>query len=381
MKGDRRAFLKSAGVAGTIALAGCISSTDDSGSTETPTDEPTETTGGEETATQTEEQSTSTADSEVNVGMVYATGGLGDKSFNDMAQRGAIEARDELGISFDQAQPETNSDFKPAQRQFAQETDPNYDLISCIGFAQTDALKENASRYSDQHFMLVDSVVEADNVANYVFKEHEGSFQVGHLAGLLTSQQFSTANAETSGDSTTLGFVGGVKAPLIEKFQAGFEAGAKYANENIEVQSSYIGSFNDPTAGKEAAASMYDSGADIVYHASGATGLGVFQAAKEKGKFAIGVDADQSKSDPDFKEYILASMVKRVNTAVFEAIESEVNGEFKGGSVITLGLERNGVECVYGQTLGSEIPQSVKDKITQSREDIINGDISVPQKP
>ncbi|MCT9097234.1 BMP family protein [Haloarchaeobius sp. HME9146] len=380
MKGDRRTFLKSAGVAGTIALAGCISSTDDSGSTSTPTEESTES-SGDETDTQTEEQSTSTGEVAANVGMVYATGGLGDKSFNDMAQRGAIQAKEELGIAFDEAQPETNSDFKPAQRQFAQETDPNYDLISCIGFAQTDALKENASRYSDQHFMLVDSVVEADNVANYVFKEHEGSFQVGHLAGLLTSQSFSTAQAETSGDSTTLGFVGGVKAPLIEKFQAGFEAGAKYANSDIDVQSSYIGSFNDPTAGKEAAASMYDSGADIVYHASGATGLGVFQAAKEKGKFAIGVDADQSRSDPDFKEYILASMVKRVNTAVFEAIESEVNGEFQGGSVITLGLERNGVECVYGQTLGSEIPQSIKDKISQSREDIINGDISVPQTP
>ncbi len=367
-------------MAGTIALAGCISSTDDSGSTETTTEGSTDESGGDGTETQTE-QTTSGGEMAANIGMVYATGGLGDKSFNDMAQRGAQEAKDELGISFSQAQPETNSDFKPAQRQFAQSTDPNYDLVCCIGFAQTDALKENASRYSDQHFMLVDSVVEADNVANYVFKEHEGSFQVGHLAGLLTSQQFSTAKAETSGDSTTLGFVGGVKAPLIEKFQAGFEAGAKYANEDIDVQSSYVGSFNDPTAGKEAAASMYDSGADIVYHASGATGLGVFQAAKEKGKFAIGVDADQSKSDPDFKEYILASMVKRVNTAVFEAIESEVNGNFKGGNVVTLGLERNGVECVYGQTLGSEIPQSVKDKVSKSREAIINGEISVPSKP
>ncbi|WP_435333322.1 BMP family lipoprotein [Haloarchaeobius sp. TZWWS8] len=379
MKGDRRQFLKSAGVAGTIALAGCISSTDDSGSDGTTSKKSTDTSSNE--GTTSSEGTKASAESDVSVGMVYATGGLGDKSFNDMAQKGAMEAKSELGISFDEAQPETNSDFKPAQRQFAQSTNPDYDLVSCIGFAQTDALKENAKRYSDQHFMLVDSVVEAENVANYVFKEHEGSFQVGHLAGLLTQQEFSAGGGSTSGSSTKVGFVGGVEAPLIKKFEAGFKAGVKHASEDIEVSSSYIGSFNNPSAGKEAAVSMYDSGADIVYHASGATGLGVFKAAKEKGKFAIGVDADQSKSDPSFKDFILASMVKRVNNAVFKAIEAEVNGNFKGGSVVTLGLEQNGVECVYGQTLGSEIPQDIKDKVTQSRKAIIDGEISVPQSP
>ncbi|MFD1645639.1 BMP family lipoprotein [Haloarchaeobius litoreus] len=380
----RRRFIKGAGLTGTIALAGCISSTDNNGGgdetdTATPTEESgsTETESGDGTATETEDDSNAGAD--VNVGMVYATGGLGDKSFNDMARQGALQAEEELGISFDQAQPEQNSDFSPAQRQFAESGD--YDLISCIGFAQTDALTQNADRYSDQHFQIVDSVVDTGNVASYVFMEHEGSFQVGHLAGLLTSQSFEAGQGSTTGDSTNVGFVGGLDVPLIRKFQAGYEAGVEYANEDVDVQTSYVGSFNDAATAREAALSMYDSGADIVYHAAGASGLGVFQAAQERGKFAIGVDADQSRSEPDFADWILASMVKRVDTAVYTAIESEVDGEFGGGSVTTLGLESDGVACVYGEALGDAIPQDVKDQIAASRQAIIDDEISVPTEP
>ncbi|WP_256299807.1 BMP family lipoprotein [Haloarchaeobius salinus] len=378
----RRRFLKGTGVAGTIALAGCISSTDNGGDetdTQTPTEESgsTETESGDGTETQTEDGSDAGAD--VNVGMVYATGGLGDKSFNDMAQQGALQAEEQLGISFDEAQPEQNSDFSPAQRNFAE--GGTFDLISCIGFAQTDALTENADRYSDQHFQIVDSTVDSDNVASYVFREHEGSFQVGHLAGLLTSRSFEAGQGATTGDSTNVGFVGGLDVPLIRKFQAGYEAGVKYANEDVDIQSSYAGSFNDAATAREAALSMYDSGADIVYHAAGASGLGVFQAAQERGKFAIGVDADQSASEPDFADWIVASMVKRVDTAVFTAIENEVNGEFNGGSVTTLGLESDGVACVYGQAIGDSIPQEVKDQVDASRQAIIDGEITVPTEP
>jgi basic membrane protein A len=126
---------------------------------------------------------------------------------------------------------------------------------------------------------------------------------------------------------------------------------------------------------------MYNSGADIVYHASGNTGTGVFQAAQEQGKFAIGVDRDQSVTKESFANVILASMVKRVDTAVFDAIESVVNDSFQGGDVVTLGLEEDGVAAVYGQQLGSEIPQDVKDAVSTSRESIIAGDISVPTDP
>jgi len=378
----RRRFLKGTGAVGTIALAGCISSTDNGGDdTDTPTEETDsmETESGDGTETETETDDGSNAGADVNIGMVYATGGLGDKSFNDMARQGALQAEEELGISFDQAQPEQNSDFSPAQRNFAESGD--YDLISCIGFAQTDALTENADRYSDQHFQIVDSTIDSNNVASYVFREHEGSFQVGHLAGLLTSQSFEAGQGSTSSDSTSVGFVGGLDVPLIRKFQAGFEAGAQYANEDIDIQTSYVGSFNDAATAREAALSMYDSGADIVYHAAGASGLGVFQAAQERGKFAMGVDADQSRSEPDFADWILASMVKRVDTAVYTAIENEVDEEFNGGSVTTLGLESDGVACVYGDALGDAIPQDVKDQIAASRQAIIDGEITVPTEP
>ena len=373
---DRRTFIKVAGGAGTIGLAGC---TRDTGGEDGDTTTTTESDGGgdggdgEDTTTTTEQQS-------LDIGMVYALGGLGDKSFNDMAHTGVKQAKDELGISFENGQPSKQSEFSTFQRRFAQSSDPDYNLICCIGFLQQSALAETAPNFPDQKFMLVDSVVEEDNVANYVFKEHEGSFQVGHLAGLLTTEDFSAGAGSTASGSTTLGFVGGVEAPLIKKFQAGFEAGAKYANESINVNVAYTGSFSDPAAGKEAALSMYDDGADIVYHAAGGTGTGVFQAAQERGKFAVGVDADQSKSESKFADVILASMVKRVDTAVYNAIQSVVEDSFNG-ETNTLGLEQDGVACVYGAELGSEISSDVKGAIDDSREKIINGEISVPQDP
>jgi len=253
--------------------------------------------------------------------------------------------------------------------------------VSCIGFLQADALSETAANFPDQDFQIVDSVVESDNVGNYVFQEHEGSYLVGVLASMLTSQSFEAGAGSTNPDKTTVGFVGGVEGALIKKFEAGFTAGAKAAGDNVEVQTSYVGSFNDPTGGQEAALAMYNDGADIVYHASGNTGTGVFQAAQEQGRFAIGVDRDQSVTKSSYQDVILASMVKRVDTAVYNAVEAKVNGEFAGGNVTTLGLEKDGVACVYGQQLGSEIPEGAKSAVSDAREGIIAGDISVPQDP
>jgi basic membrane protein A len=375
----RRRLLKisATGAVGLTGLAGCLGSDDGSGG-----QDDTETTeSGDDSEDTTTESSDDSQNQDVNVGMVYATGGLGDKSFNDMAQRGAQQAEDEYGISFDEAEPETNSDFSRAQRDYAESGD--YDLISCIGFAQADALSENAPAYGDQNWMLVDAVVEEPNVANYLFREQDGSFQVGHLAGLLTTTDFEAGAGSTKPDETTVGFVGGVEAPLIKKFEAGFKAGVEHADDSIEVVTSYVGDFNDTSGGKEAALTMYqDSGADIVYHAAGATGVGVFQAAQQTGRFAIGVDADQSRSEPDFADVILASMVKRVDTAVYTAIENVVNDDFQGGGAPqVLGLEDDGVEAVYGDELGSAIPDDVKSALEESRQAIIDGDIQVPDSP
>jgi len=325
---------------------------------------------------------------ETNVGMVYALGGLGDEAFNDMAHAGIQRAEDELGVSYDNTEPTGQSEFGTFQQQFATSTDPNYDLIACIGFAQRSALQENASEYPDQNFMLVDAELDADNVASYTFREHEGSFQVGHLAGLLSTREFSHEGTysgtektfSSNPDEKVVGFVGGKENPLIKKFEAGFIAGVEHVDSEIEVRSAYAGSWNDPGRGQEIAGSMYDEGADIVYHAAGATGGGVFNAAGERGRLAIGVDSDQSLSS-DASHTIVASMVKHVDTAVFNAVDDVVNDEFQGGSTIALGLEKDGVEAVIGTEYDGEIPQDVLDALDSSRQAIRDGEIDVPTEP
>lgn len=351
---DRRQFLTATGAAGIATLAGCVGGGG----------------GGDET----------------NIGMVYALGGLGDKSFNDMAHQGVKNAAEDFDIEFENTEPSGPSDFKTLQQKFAQSENPTYELICCIGFAQTSALVENAAQFPDQNFMLVDSVATKENgdlfgnVANYVFKEHQGSFQVGHLAGLLTGMDFSKGGGETN-EEKVVGFVGGKEIDLIKKFQAGYEAGVHHADSGIEVRSAYAGSWSDPAKGKEIALSMYDAGADVVYHAAGGTGTGVFGAAQEKGRYAIGVDSDQSKSASEYKDVIVASMVKHVDTAVYTSIENIVNESFKGGNVNALGLADGGVEAVIGQAFQGKLPGEITSKLESSKQAIVDGDIKVPTKP
>lgn len=185
----------------------------------------------------------------------------------------------------------------------------------------------------------------------------------------------------TNPNNKVVGFVGGKEVPLIKAFQAGYMAGVKYADPSIEIRSAYAGSWADPAKGKEIALSMYNEGADIVYHAAGATGIGVFKAAQQAGGYAIGVDSDQSRSAPAYRNVILASMVKHTNTAVFRSVKHVVNNAFKGGTTFELGLKSGGVACVYGQALGDDIPQEVKSKIATTKKKIINGEIDIPSKP
>jgi basic membrane protein A len=315
-----------------------------------------------------------------NVGMVYATGGLGDNSFNDMAHTGVQRAAEEFDVEFQNAEPSSPSDVATLQRRFARSQNPDYDLVCCIGFVQAEGLQDNAQRFSDQNFMVVDTVVERPNVASYVFKEHQGSFQVGHLAGLMTTMDFSGGAGETN-DAPTVGFVGGKEIPLIKKFEAGYKAGVRHANSDVEVLTAYAGAWNDPAQGQSIANSMYDNDADIIYHAAGGTGTGVFKSAQNNERYAIGVDADQSESLPEYADVILASMVKHVDEAVFQSIERVVNGNFEGGAVNRLGLEQNGVEAVYGSELESEIPEDVTSALQQSEQQIVGGEIEVPTEP
>jgi basic membrane protein A len=373
---DRREFIKATAGVGTVGIAGLA------GCTGGPSDDGEDTTTSSEDSSDdgTTEQTTAQGET-TQVGMVYATGGLGDGSFNDQAQQGIQQAAQDYNVEYRESEPEEVSQFGNFQQQFASSSDPDYDLVSCIGFLQKDALSKTAPQYPDQDFQIVDQVVDEPNVGSYTFQEHEGSFLVGVLASMLTTQSFSAGAGSTQSDSTNVGFVGGVEGSLIKKFEAGFKAGVKHANDDVDVSTSYVGSFNDPSGGKEAALAMYNSGSDVVYHASGNTGTGVFGAAQEKSRFAIGVDRDQSVTKSSYKDVILASMVKRVDTAVYNAVEAKVNGNFGGGEHTTLGLQDDGVACVYGQQLGSQIPGDVKTAIDDARTSIIEGDISVPTDP
>ena len=348
---DRRRVIQGIGAAGVAGLAGCLGG------------------GGGSDGT--------------NVGMVYALGGLGDNSFNDMANKGIQDAEADFEVSYDNAEPSGQDEVPTLQQRFAQSTDPDYDLVCTIGFNQLSPLENTAADFPDQNFMIVDAVLEEDNVASYVFKEHEGSFQVGHLAGALTtegySREFDSGTYQTNGE-TVVGFVGGKENPLIKRFEAGYKAGVDYANEDVDVRTAYAGSWSDPGTGKEIALSMYDSGADVVYHAAGGTGAGVFQAARERGRFAVGVDSDQSRST-DQEDVIVASMVKHVDTAVYTAVESVVDDAFPGGETDSLGLANDGVEAVLGQRYEGELPSAIVSGLEESKQGIVDGDIEVPTEP
>ncbi|GGK59225.1 BMP family lipoprotein [Haloarcula sebkhae] len=367
----RRRLLASGGAAATAALAGCAGRFENFvGSGE-----------GDEGPSDSQQATASgidESDAAATVGMVYALGGLDDRSFNDAANRGIQRARLDDGVEYTNHEPKSVPGFAEVQAELASSTNPSYDLVCCIGFLQAEGLSEVASEYTDQQFMIVDSVVDDDNVASYVFREHEGSFQAGNLAGLLTTRDVNLGAGATNPKETTVGFVGGVDQPLIHKFEAGFKTGVAHANADVDVLTEYLGNFDDVQGARDIAAGMYDDGADIVYHAAGGAGVGIFQAAQAHGRYAIGVDSDQSRSNPRYADVVLASMVKRVNVAVYDAATATVADSLPTGEVVSLGLDSDGVGIVYGTSLEPAIPDDVREALSTSREQIAAGDIVVP---
>lgn len=260
------------------------------------------------------------------VGIVLSTGGLGDKSFNDSAYRGLENAKKDLGIEFKYVEPASPAEDEQFLREYA---DANYDLIIATGFQMKDAADKVAKDYPNIKFAMIDDVVDSANTRNLLFKEEEGSFLMGAVAAMMSK-------------TGTIGFVGGMEIPLIQKFQRGYEEGAKYINPNVKVLTVYVGGqnpFNDPLKGKEAALSEIKQGADVVYHAAGATGIGVIEGAKEAGKYAIGVDSDQ---DDVAKGVVLTSMIKKVDTAVYDTVKSVTEGKFENGTH-SFGVAEDGV--------------------------------------
>lgn len=295
------------------------------------------------------------------IGLVLDKGGKDDKSFNTAAVVGATLATKELGIEMKEVECPDDAAFEPALRTFAER---GYSLIFAIGFAQVDAVKKVAPNYPNIRFAIVDGLVDLPNVASLMFDEHEGSYLVGYFAGLLTK-------------TNKVGFVGGMDIALIRRFQIAYEAGAKAANAKVEPIVNYVGvnssAWANPTRGKELALAQYGRGADVVFAAAGASGLGVFDAAEEKKAYVIGVDSNQNGLKPG---RVATSMLKRVDTAVFETIRSQVEGKFTPG-VRYFGLKDKGID--YAVDANNEsIIAPFKVKLEDVRQKIIKGEIKVP---
>ena len=308
----------------------------------------------------------------LDVGVVFDVGGRGDKSFNDGAFLGAERAIRELGARVRYIEPGEGTDREAGLRLLAAE---GLDLVIGVGFIFSDDLSQLSKEYPDVRFAGIDFAPPVDAAGNMIpppanlaalrFREEEGSFLVGALAALV-------------GNSRRLGFIGGMDFPLIHKFEAGFKAGVSAVCPDCQVVAQYAGvtpeAFRNPGRGQELALSQYQSGVNVIFHASGSTGLGVFEAARRRGRLAIGVDSDQQAEAPGF---ILTSMVKRVDEAVFKAVKSVKDGTFQGG-IFQLGLAEQGVDYVYDGHNRSMIPDSVRTRVEALRADIISGRIKVP---
>src|SRR5215211_4189896 len=313
---------------------------------------------------------------EVRPALVLDIGGLGDQSFNDSAYAGLQRAKKDLDVQTETLESNAATDYVNNITQLA---DSGYTPVFAVGFLMTDAVNEIAPQYPETDFAIVDSVVEPKNAVSLVFREQEGSYLAGVVAGLMTQEKTDYTNP----DDKVVGFLGGQESDLIAKFQAGYEAGVESICPDCEVIVQYAGStpdaFNDPAKGKEISLQQINEGADIIYHASGATGAGLFEAASEKKIFAIGVDADQAKLFPDAP--ILTSVVKRVDNAVFQTIEQARDDNFPGGEVVDFGLDDKGISLAPFGRFDSQVPQSVKDEVDKAQQGIIDGDIKVPDKP
>jgi basic membrane protein A len=293
--------------------------------------------------------------------IVFDMGGKFDKSFNEAAYHGAERFRKETGIAYREFEVTSAAQREQALRTMARR---GSHIVVGIGFAQATGMEKVARELPSVKFVIIDAVVDLPNVQSIVFKEHEGSFLVGMAAAMASK-------------TGKIGFVGGMDIPLIRKFAFGYQDGAKYVNPKIEIFQNMTGTtpaaWNDPTRGGELARSQFDRGADVVYAAAGATGLGVLQAAKDKGRLAIGVDSNQNYIHPGT---ILTSMVKRVDLAVYEAFKTAREGTWKAG-VRNLGLAEGGVGYALDQHNRRLITPEMERRLEQARADIVAGTIKV----
>ena len=337
-----------------LALAACGSSSDNSSSG-----------GGGSTGSSTKKA--------LKVGLAYDIGGRGDQSFNDAAAAGLDKAKSDLGVTAQEAEASSGEAESAKEDRLRTLAQAGYNPIIAVGFAYASATDKVAADFPDIKFAIVDSAKgpkTPSNVTSLLFAENEGSYLVGAIAALKSK-------------AGNIGFVGGVQVPLIQKFEAGYVAGAKAVKPDIKIQIKYLtqppdfSGFADPAKGKTAAQGMLDAGADVIYHAAGGSGAGVFEAVKAKGAMAIGVDSDQAlTAAPGVRDVIISSMVKKVDVAVYDFIKANQDGTVQGGDQV-YDLKKGGVDYA---TTGGKI-DDIKAKIDDLKQQIIDGKITVPTKP
>ncbi len=293
--------------------------------------------------------------------IVYDTGGKFDKSFNESAFNGITKFKKETGVEVKEAIVNNETQREQVLRNMAKKGAP---IVVANGFSFTQSMEKVAAEFPKTKFVLIDAVVKADNVLSVIFKEHEGSFIVGMASGMSTK-------------SKKVGYINAMNMPLLNAFECGFVQGNKFVDPKIEVLSNVIGStpssFNDPGRGAEIAKSQFDRGADVVFAVAGPTGLGVFQAAKDAKKLAIGVDSNQNYIQPGT---VLTSMIKRIDQAVYDSLMAAKNGTWKPG-VRAMGLKEGGVDWAVDKFNRSLISADMEKKINETRQKIIDGKLVV----
>jgi basic membrane protein A len=298
---------------------------------------------------------------ELKPALVYGTGGKFDKSFNEAAAAGAEKFKADTGVDYRDFEPTSDTQGEQAVRNFASR---GYNPVIGVSFAWTSAIEKVAQEFPETSFVIIDSVVDLPNVSSITFKEHEGSYLVGLLAGMASK-------------TGKVGFIGGMDIPLIRKFGCGYAQGAKAANTSVEVFQNMTGTtgaaWNDPVRGGELAKNQIDQGADVIYAAAGATGLGVLQTAADNKKLSIGVDSNQNHVHPGS---VLTSMVKRVDLAVYDSFKAVQDGAFKAGTV-SLGVAEDGVGFALDDNNKSLITAEMMTAVEKAKADIVAGTVKV----
>lgn len=301
------------------------------------------------------------------VGMVTDLGSVNDKAYNQSSWEGLQQLNKDYGYDVKYLEPQSDAEIEPSILQFV---NSGTDLTWATGGTMADPVIKIAENNPETKLAVLDGEVSGyDNVVSVSFKEHEGSFLAGVVAGAMT-------------ETGKVGFIGGIENPIIQRFQAGFEAGVKAANPDAEVLVNFAGAFNRVDIGKSAASIMYNDGADVIFHAAGGTGNGIFNEAQERFKngeqvWVIGVDKDQSLEFGT--DITLTSMLKKVDIAIYDMSKQIAEGTVEGGEVVRLGLAEDGVGLA--ETSDTNVPAEVLELIEEYKEKIISGELIVPDQP